>query len=424
MRVMGLAIAAVLGLVACGAATPTASGPAAAVLGPTDTAIAAEQATLRLNPDDVPSLEALSGNYLQKVREVGDPTYYAKAEGLLRRALVLKPGDADAETLMGTLQLARHQFASALVWGTEAHAQDPYAANALGVIGDAEVELGRYDAAAATFQQMVDLRPDLSSYARVSYLRELHGDVAGAVDAMQMAITAGGPVPENAAYTEVLLGNLYFGSGRLSDADLAYHAAATADPGYVQALAGLAQVQAAQGHWTAGIRLYRQAIDIYPAPQFVIALGDVYAAAGDTEDAGRTYDLAAAEQQLYEANGIDLDAELALFAADHGRDLPAALAAARRAVRDRPGVYSYDALAWALFKSGDPTDALAASLSSHRLGTRDALLYFHTGMIEAALGRRAQAAADLRTAFAINPHFSVLHAADAQAELARLEAGR
>jgi len=420
MKGMGLAVAALIGLAACGSTPAAGGGISAPALGPTDAAISAEQAALRQNPADVPSLEALAGSYLQKVREVGDPSYYAKVEALLRQALALKPGDVDAETLMGTLQLARHQFASALTWGRAAAAQDSFDANALGVVGDAEVELGRYDAAADTFQQMVDTRPDLSSYARVSYLRELHGDVAGAVDAMQMAVTAGGPVPENTAYTEVLLGNLYFGAGRVDDADLAYHAAISADPGYVQALAGLAQVQAARADWPAAIRLYRQAIDTYPAPQFVIALGDAYTAAGDPRQAAQTYDLASAEQQLYEANGIDLDMELALFDADHARDLPAALAAAQRAVRDRPGIYSYDALAWALFKSGAASAALQASRSAHRLGTRDALLYFHTGMIEAALGQRTAAAADLGLALAINPHFSVLHAGEARTELAQL----
>jgi tetratricopeptide (TPR) repeat protein len=421
---MRLAVAALIGLAACGSGPAAGGGFATPAQGPTDAAIASEQSALRQNPADVPSLEALAGSYLQKVREVGDPSYYAKVEGLLKGALALKPGDGDAETLMGTLQLARHQFSSALAWGLQARAANPDSANALGVLVDAQVELGRYDAAAAAAQAMIDLRPDLSSYARVSYLRELHGDVAGAIDAMGMAVAAGGPVPENTAYTEVLLGNLYFASGRPNDADAAYHAAASADPGYVQALAGLAQVQAARGDYGTAIRLYRQAIDTYPAPQFVIALGDVYTATGDPARALQTYDLAAAEQQLYQASGVDLDAELALFSADHGRDLRAALAAARRAVRDRPGIYSWDALAWALFKSGDAAGALQASRSAHRLGTRDALFYFHTGMIEAALGDRSRAADDLRTALAISPHFAVLHAPEAQRELALLEATR
>ena len=424
LRVAALSILSVA-LIACGGASTSgmAAAGAAPPQSPTDAQIASTQASLRIDPNDVKALERLAAAYLQKVREVGDPAYYAKADGLLRRAVALSPGDAAAATLMGTLELARHHFSSGLTWGERARALDRFSANALGVIGDAEVELGRYQAATATFQAMVDLRPDLSSYARVSYLRELFGDQAGAIETMQMAVAAGGPVPENTAYTEVLLGNLHFNRGDLSGADTAYHAAVDQDPGYVNGLAGLAQVSAAKGDLSQAIRIYSGVVNTYPAPQFVIALGDVYAAAGRPGDAEREYQLAAVEQRLYQAAGVDIDAELALFAADHHRQLADALAAARRAVRDRPGIYSYDALAWALYRSGRPAEALPASRTSHRLGTRDALLFFHTGMIEAALGRRSEAASDLATALAVNPHFSLLHAPEAAAELASLRAG-
>src|SRR5439155_214638 len=83
--------------------------------------------------------------------------------------------------------------------------------------------------------------------------------------------------------------------------------------------------EAARGQYAAAIDRYREAVDVYPLPDFVIGLGDTYAAAGDSRKAAQAYDLAAAEQQLYRANGVDLDAELALFDADHRRDLPVAL---------------------------------------------------------------------------------------------------
>ncbi len=38
----------------------------------------------------------------------------------------------------------------------------------------------RYEQAGRALQQMIDLQPNLASYARVSYFRELHGDLAGA----------------------------------------------------------------------------------------------------------------------------------------------------------------------------------------------------------------------------------------------------
>jgi tetratricopeptide (TPR) repeat protein len=309
---------------------------------------------------------------------------------------------------MGLLALARHEFLGALQWGDRARQLDPAGARPLGIIGDAQIELGRYTQAVQTFQAMVDRRPDLGSFARVSYARELYGDVNGAIAAMQQAVEAGGPVPENSAYTRVLLANLYFNAGRLAEAEAQDRRALFDDPNYPYALAGVARVEAARGQYGAAIERYRQAVDAYPLPDFVIGLGDAYAAAGDARKAAQTYDLAAAEQQLYRANGVDLDAELALFDADHRRDLPQALAAARRAIADRPSVRSADTLAWTLYQAGDDAAALATASQATRLGTKDAAMYFHRGMIEARLGQAGAARADLQTALGINPYFSVI----------------
>src|SRR5439155_24811749 len=141
----------------------------------------------------------------------------------------------------------------------------PDSARALGVVGDAQIELGMYPEAVETIQKMVDLHPDLSSYARVSYLRELYGDVPGAIDAMQQAIEAGGPVPENVGYTRVLLGNLYFNRGHLTEAEAQYQSALDEYPGYVRARAGLASVRAARGDYSSSASLYREVVEVSPA---------------------------------------------------------------------------------------------------------------------------------------------------------------
>jgi tetratricopeptide (TPR) repeat protein len=388
----------------------------------TNDVIAKAQAKLKTQPDDWQAVDLLAGAYLQKVREVGDPSYYPKVEALLTRALTHDASDAEATTLMGALALARHQFIAALDWGHKAHALEPASSRALGVIGDAEIELGRYPQALASFQQMIDLRPDLSSYARVSYARELYGDVPGAIEAMQQAVEAGGPVPENSAYTRVLLGNLYFNAGRTGEAEAQYRQALFDDPGYPYALAGVARVEAAAGRYQVAVAHYRQAVDTYPLPDFVIALGDTYAAAGDHGKASETYDLAAIEQQLYRANGVDLDAELALFDADHRRDLATALTAARAAMVDRPSVRTADILAWTLFQAGNDQDAEGAAKQALRLGTQDATMFFHRGMIEARLGQTAAAIGDLEQALHINPYFSLLWAPVARQTLASLGA--
>jgi tetratricopeptide (TPR) repeat protein len=421
-RLAGL-VALSSALAACGnfSAPQSAAPPLRSALPrTTDAVIAQAQQKLRETPDDWRTVDLLAGAYLQKVREIGDPTYYPKAQALLDRVLAQDASDLEATTLMGTLSLARHQFADALQWGLKARALDAYSSRALGVIGDAQVELGRYPDAVRSFQAMVDLRPDLSSYARVSYARELYGDVEGAIAAMSQAVEAGGPVAENSAYTRVLLGNLYFNAGRLSTAEAQYRQAEEEDPGYPYALAGLARIQAARKEYQYAIALYQRAVDAYPLPDFVIALGDVQTRAGDTRKASETYALASAEQQLYRSNGVDLDAELALFDADHQRDLPAALAAARRAMADRPNVRTADILAWTLYQAGDYRSAMSASAQARRLGTQDAMLYFHAGMIESKLKLRGAAINDLRQALRINPNFSVIWAPVASTTLADL----
>ncbi|TMD84951.1 MAG: tetratricopeptide repeat protein [Chloroflexi bacterium] len=411
-------------LAACGSqsASPITSRVHQAIGMGTNDVIAQAQAKLKTQPNDWQAVDLLAGTYLQKVREAGDPSYYPKVETLLNRALAHDASDAEATTLMGTLALARHQFVAALDWGRKAHALDPASSRALGIMGDAQIELGRYPEALRSVQQMVDLRPDLSSYARVSYARELFGDVPGAIEAMQKAVEAGGPVPENSAYTRVLLGNLYLNAGRPQQADREYRRALFEYPGYPYGLAGIARVEAATGRYPDAVGHYRQAVDTYPLPDFVIALGDVYAATGDQRRASETYDLAAAEQQLYRANGVDLDAELALFDADHHRDLSAALLAARAAMADRPSVRTADILAWTLFQTGDDRDAEAASRQALRLGTQDATMFFHRGMIEARLGQTAAAIGDLHQALYINPYFSLLWAPVARNTLISLGA--
>lgn len=383
----------------------------------TDNHIATLQEQLKQNPNDERAYVLLSAGYLQKVRETGDPTYYGKTEEVLNRALKLQPNDFGAMIQMGALSLSRHQFHEALDWGEKARALSPGTALTYGVIGDAQVELGKYDEALQTFQTMVDLRPDLSSYSRASYIRELHGDVPGAMDAMQRAVQAGGPNAENTNWTRVQLGYLYFNSGRLAEAETQFNEALAYYPGYVYAIAGLGRVRAAQGNPQEAIKLMNQAVGIMPMPEFVITLGDLYQVTGQTKAADQQYKLVATIEKLYQVNGVDLDLEIALFNADHDKDLNGTLALARKAYANRPSIYGADVLAWTLYKTGNYTEAQKYSDEALRLGTKDSLKLFHAGMIALKLNDKAQARAYLEQALGINPHFSILYADEAQKAL-------
>src|SRR4030095_16476714 len=122
---------------------------------------------------------------------------------------------------------------------------------------------------------MIDMRPNLSSYSRVAYMRELHGDMDGAIEAMQAAVTAGGPATENSAWVRVQLGNLYFTQGDLARAEQEYQRTLTVLPNYVFAQDGLGRVRAAQGKLDEAIGFYQGAIARMPLPEFVIALGEI-----------------------------------------------------------------------------------------------------------------------------------------------------
>ncbi len=204
-----------------------------------DAQIQSLQERLRSNPDDWQSYSQLGLAYLQKAREVGDPSYYQKVDDALNKALAQQPGDYVAISGMGALALARHQFQEALEWGERARQINPDRAYAYGIIADAQIELGQYSEAVETLQSMVDLHPDMSSYARISYLRELNGDNNGALEMMQTAVDAGVPNSENTAWTRTQLGNLYFNMGDLDNAEVEYMRTLNNWPGYVYALAGL-----------------------------------------------------------------------------------------------------------------------------------------------------------------------------------------
>jgi len=391
----------------------------------TDAAVAALQARLMRNERDQVAYTLLGAAYLQKARETGDPSYYGKAEGVLQRALELEPGDFAAMIQIGSLSLARHQFREALDWGLKAKAVSPDTAAVYGVIGDAFIELGQYDAAEKAIQTMVDLRPDLSSYSRASYLRELTGDVEGAIEAMSLAVEAGGPNAENTNWTRVQLGHLYFNAGRLDQAEAQYHAALDAYPGYVHATAGLARIRAARGDYDDAIRLYTDVVNRMPLVEYVAALGDVYEAAGRPAEARRQFDLARAIEKLYVSSGVDTDLEMALFTADHADRLEAgsiddALARAHRALEKRPTIFAKDALAWTLYQAGQVGEAYALSQAALALGTQDALLHFHAGLIAKAAGRPDEAQAYLESALALNPNFSIRYRDLARSTLEQL----
>ena len=403
------------GVLTDGSAQDAATVPVASAITATGSALIPQlQQEVRANPTDVAGLGFLGLAYQQRARETGDPSYYTKSDGVLRRALRYSPDDLVATTGLGALALSRHRFRDALALGRRAVALSPSTARGYGIVGDALVELGRYREAFAAFDRMASLKPSLSSYARVSYARELLGDVRGAAAAMRLAIDAAAGQPEALAWSQTQLGKLFWSQGRARAAEHEYRTALAVRPGYVYAFDGLALVEAARGRYRDAIAYERRATDTIPLPQFVASLGDLQRLAGNGSAAQRQYALIGAIRRLLRANGVRTDLETALFDVDHAVRLPRALSLARAAQAERPSIDGDDVLAWTLARDGRCAEAVPWSQRALRLGTQDALKFFHRAAIEHCAGDQAAARAWARRALALNPHFSVLWAPTAR----------
>jgi len=389
---------------------PAAGGRLAAgfAAGDTEALVVRLQDGLRARPMNVRGLDLLGLAYQQRARETGDPSYYVKSEGVLRRALALSPRDLDATSGLASLELSRHRFARALALGREALAISPSTARNHGVVGDALLELGRYREAFREFDTMVRLKPGVSSYARIAYARELLGNLDGARSALLLARDAAADEPEPYAWTETQLGKLELGRGRLAAANGHLHAALRAFPGYVYALDALAQVDVARGRLASATRVERRAVETIPLPQFVGLYGDLLQATGHERAARLQYATEDGIRRLLRANGVRTDLETAQFDVDHGIRLRETLTLARAAQRARPSIDGDDVLAWALARNGRCGEALRYSKLALRLGTRDAAKLFHRAEIERCLGRNPRPWA--HRALALNPRFSVLWA--------------
>jgi tetratricopeptide (TPR) repeat protein len=343
---------------------------------------------------------------LDAARRTGEPSHYGRAEQALNEALAADGQDAEALVGLASLANSRHDFREGLRLARQAQQLAPGTAVVDAVLGDALIELGRYEEAFHVFDRLAARKPGLTAYSRVSYARELLGQQAQATDAMRLAVDAAGDGGEPAAWSRIQLGKVYFSQGRLRAAAAQYRVALELQPGYVQALDALAHVEAARGRLRAATSLERQAVQQTPLPQYAGFLGDLYRLRGLRRQAARQYALVAAVDRLFAANGVATDLELSLFNVDHGFRLRESVARARRALVERPSIEAEGVLAWALARTGRCGEALRHSRRALRLGTLDAPKFFQRGMIERCLGRPVVAQRWFRRALRTNPYFS------------------
>jgi tetratricopeptide (TPR) repeat protein len=382
----------------------------------TDRRIAILQGAVRDGIGGAEGYAALGDAYLQRARENGDPSFYLRAERSFDAALRRDARSMSALLGAGTLAGLRHDFREQLRRGLEAQRLMPELVAPYPVIADAQIELGRYRAAERSLQRFLDLKPNLASYSRVSYFRELNGDLDGAVEAMRLAVSAGAGVPENIAYVQTLLGDLELQRGRRAAARAAYRGALARLPRYAPAEAGLARVELAAGDLDSAASRLRSVAQRLPLTGNLILLAETNAARGDERAAEVDLEVVRTQQRLLRAAGTRPDAELVVFEANYG-DAGAAVELGRRLWREAPSVRSADALGWALTRAGRPGEGLAWARRALRLGSRDPLFHLHAGLAAKAAARAGTAARELRTALSGRAALSPLRAREARAAL-------
>jgi tetratricopeptide (TPR) repeat protein len=424
----GLILGGILALIVT-TAFKTKSAPEAALLQPVkssqttaaDKQIESAQAIIQKNSSDPRGYNMLAAAFMQKSRESGDFSLNARAEESLKQSFRVAPDNFDGIKLQTNLLLNYHRFAEALVSAERAQAMNPRDHDIYGAMVDALVELGEYERAVEAAQKMVDLRPDTSSYSRISYLRSLHGDRKGAIEAMKMATESANPQNvESVAWCRVHLGDELINDGKLEEAERNYDHALYVFPDYHTALAAKARARYAAGDNDNAIALYKRAIERVPLPDYIAALGDLYAKLGRADEAKQQYDQVEFIEKMGSTNGT-YSRQLALFWADHDMRLDEALSTAENERATRKDIYASDILAWSLYKKGRFQEAKTAIDEALRLNTLDPRLLYHAGLIASANGDNQKGANYLKQALDINPNFDILQAEIAKKKLAEIK---
>jgi len=379
---------------------------------------------IRRKPKVVKNYVDLANVFLQESRVTGNHhEYISQAQEMLDEALRLEPENFEAVLAHASIMLTLHQFEEAKRLAQIAIVKNSYSAFAYGVLVDAHTELGEYDEAVKTSDKMLSLRPDLRSYARASYLRELHGDNDGAIAAMRLAVDAGVPGHENRAWVLYHLGMLYLQEGKLDTAAFIFKGTLEERPNYAYALSGLAQANAAKRNYEEAIRLLQQAHAVTPEHVFLEQLADTYRFSSDIRRADSTAQEVLKTFGQHERGGWNINREFARFCATHDLNLPAALKRAEAEYKARPNnIEVQETYAWLLYKNERAAEAAPIIEPALRLKTRRATLSYHAGMIYFAANQHDKARTYLKKALAENLSIYPLYVAEAQKTLAQLDA--
>ncbi|MCK8436460.1 tetratricopeptide repeat protein [Streptomyces sp. D2-8] len=378
---------------------------------------------VRKRPGDATSWAVLGTAYAERGRRLADPANYPRAERALRTSLKVRP-QRNTRALAGLAALAntRRDFPAARRWGEAALKLEPRRWTTYPPLIDAYTGLGEHKAAKRTLDRLTELRSGPAVLARAAAVYRDRGWREDAAAALADAAAGARAPAERAAYLE-RAGQLAWERGEPEVALRHFREAVRLDPDQRAAQAGQGRALASLGRTTEALNAYRVALAKQPCPQYALELGELYESLGMPEAARVQYDLLRERVRGAAAGGADEEVVLGRFEADHGHP-EAAVRRLRAEWRRQPGTEVADALGWALYRAGEPAEALrfalAATDSERGGGVRDAGYMYHRGMIERELERYGAARRHLAEALRINPHFSPLHARAARAAVEAL----
>ncbi len=375
------------------------------------------------NPDDMKSRVSLATLYIQEARVTGDYMYYDMAAmKYVNEVLEKEPENFEALVFKAMLYLSQHHFAEGLEIAEKARQLNPHNAFVHGILVDGNVEMGNYKAAVEAADKMISIRPDLRSYSRISYLREIHGDYPGAIEAMKMAVEAGPPGDEATEWTRIQLGHLYENIGDWKSAEMNYLVSLQYRPGYAHAIAGLARVAAASKDYSKAMGYYLQADSSTKDYSFKEQLADIYILTGQKDKAGELYKWLtdemgndAKEGEKDDNIGHYADRELAhnfLKTGDYDKAMEHATAEYKR----RPeNIDVNETMAIVYYRKGNFNKALSFIQTALKTRSQNPTLLAYAGLIYAKAGDKVKAK-ELLTKVS-DQHYNI--PGDLKAEVAR-----
>lgn len=387
-------------------------------LSPAERSMAQANRMIEKNPKNFEAYNALALALSRRARETSDVKFYAQGEEALKKSFEVSPGNFDGERILVWLLLGKHEFAAARDEARKLNKKMPDDVMVYGFLTDANIELGDYKEAETSAQLMLDLRPgNLPGLTHAAYLRELFGDIDGAVDLMNMALQSTPPNQvEDAAWIVTQIGHLDLAVGKTAEAEKQLEHALVLFPGYHYALGNLAKVRIQQKRYYDAIQLLEQRYQAAPHAENLYDLAEALQLAGRTDDAQKAF--AEFEQKsLLETNKADnSNRELIFYYADYAHEPAQALEVAKREFARRHDAYTLDAYAWALYVNRRYPEAREQIEKALAVGLRDARVMRHAGEIVLKAGDQVSAERYLRQAAELN----TVESGQARATLARL----